>query len=173
MVRVFDDAWRNARRTCRRRVGSFSSGKARSIATISARSRRRVASAPIRAHSRSRSPSSRRTRHSHSPPRIALLYQTASPVQCHEIRALQRALALFAFTGAVVAAGRTSAVVRELGPDMRLQPFWSVWLVVAVFASHPPLDALVGSLISGEGTATSRFQGGIRQWRTPTRPPQA
>ena len=59
IVRVLVDARRSARRICRRLAGSFNSGKARSIATISARSRLRVTSAPIRASSRSRSRSSR------------------------------------------------------------------------------------------------------------------
>ena len=55
MVRVLVRAWRTAVRTCRRFAGSFNSGKARSIAIISARSCLSVTSAPSRANSRSRS----------------------------------------------------------------------------------------------------------------------
>ena len=55
MVRVLVRAWRTAVRTCRRFAGSFNSGKARSIATISARIFLSVTSAPSRANSRSRS----------------------------------------------------------------------------------------------------------------------
>jgi hypothetical protein len=78
------DACRNARCICRRLAGSFSSGKARSIATISARSRLRVTSAP---HSSQlaqplaiQSPS---LRHSHSS-------REAGPVVSERRRSVQR-----------------------------------------------------------------------------------
>jgi hypothetical protein len=37
----------------------------------------------------------------------------------------------------------------------------------AALASHPPLDALVGFLNAGEGTAPSRFQGGLENGEHP------
>ena len=78
-VRVRVDALCKARRTCRRLAGSFNSGKARSIAMISARSRLSVTSAPTRANSRSRSPlQSPRLGHSQSSVRAAPCIRTPS-----------------------------------------------------------------------------------------------
>jgi hypothetical protein len=76
MVRVLVRAWRTAVRTCRRFAGSFNSGKARSIATISARSCLSVTSAPSRANSKPLRTEFYRLSHSHSCRRGAPLYQT-------------------------------------------------------------------------------------------------